>query len=190
MRNFILKIHLYGGLLCSPYLIIFGLSSLQFNHHFVQPNDDEVTWTHPLRLDPTIEKRNVGNAVRDSLGLIGWGPWWNVEQDETETRVEVVRPGKKYQIHIKDGLAEIEETRLGYLTIVNSLHALTRVPNAPFMSVWGIYTEICTWVVLFSAGSGVYLWTARKSERHVGWLLICGGAGSTLLLILYVLVWG
>ncbi len=34
MRQWILRIHLYGGLLCAPYLIIFGFSSLHFNHHF------------------------------------------------------------------------------------------------------------------------------------------------------------
>ena len=34
MRKWMLNIHLYGGLLCAPYLIIFGFSSLQFNHHF------------------------------------------------------------------------------------------------------------------------------------------------------------
>ncbi len=37
MRSILLKIHLYAGLLCSSYPIIFGVSSLHFNHHFVEP---------------------------------------------------------------------------------------------------------------------------------------------------------
>jgi hypothetical protein len=192
MRNFILKIHLYGGLLCSPYLLLFGLSSLHYNHHFTQPGDDRVTWTHPIRLDTSIEKRKMGQAVRDSLGLMGWGPWWEVRQNDTETRVQITRPGKKYNVRIPNqgGVAEVEEIRLGYWRVINSLHALMRVPNSTFMSFWGIYTEICTWVVLFSAASGVYLWTARKSERRIGWSLLGAGSGSALFLIFYVLIWG
>ena len=192
MRNFILKIHLYGGLLCSPYLLLFGLSSLHYNHHFTQPGDDRVTWTHPIRLDTSIEKREMGQAVRDSLGLMGWGPWWEVRQNDTETRVQITRPGKKYNVRIPNqgGVAEVEEIRLGYWRVINSLHALMRVPNSTFMSFWGIYTEICTWVVLFSAASGVYLWTARKSERRIGWSLLGAGSGSALFLIFYVLIWG
>jgi hypothetical protein len=34
IRKWVLKIHLYGGLLCFWYLIIFAVSSLQFQHKF------------------------------------------------------------------------------------------------------------------------------------------------------------
>ena len=44
------------------------------------------------------------------------------------------------------------------------LHALTGIPNSPFVGTWGIYTEICVWVVLFSACSGVYLWATLKRD--------------------------
>ena len=34
MRKWLLNIHLYGGLLCSSYLLLYGVSSLYFNHEF------------------------------------------------------------------------------------------------------------------------------------------------------------
>ncbi len=192
MRDWILKIHIYAGLLCSPYLIIFGLSSLHFNHKFTTPADDTVSWTHPIRLDPSIEKRQLGLAVRDSLGLMGWGPPWEVRQSDEEIRVRVVRPAKRYDIRIPagEGLAYVEETRLGYWAAINSLHALMGLPNAPFMSWWGVYTEICVWVVLFSAASGVYVWAIHKRERRLGWILLIAGSGTSLLLMIYIVVWG
>jgi hypothetical protein len=192
LRDWIFKIHIYAGLLCSPYLLIFGLSSLHFNHKFTTPAEDTVSWTHPLQLDSSIEKRQLGLAVRDSLGLMGWGPWWEVRQSDEETRVQVVRPGKRYDVRmpVGEGIAYVEETRLGYWAVVNSLHATMRLPNAPFMSLWGVYTEITTWVVLFSAASGIYLWTARRSERRIGWILMASGSGTSLLLIIYITVWG
>lgn len=183
---------MYAGLLCSPYLIIFGLSSLHFNHKFTTPSQDTVSWTHPLNLDPAIERRQLGLAVRDSLGLMGWGPWWEVRRSDEETRVQVVRPGKRYNVRIPagEGIAYVEETRLGYWAVINSLHALMRLPHAPFMSLWGVYTEFCTWIVLFSAASGVYLWAGRGRERRIGWVLMAAGSGTSLLLMIYIIVWG
>lgn len=44
MRNLILQIHLYGGLICASYLILFGVSSLNYNHHpaFTEPGTEKV----------------------------------------------------------------------------------------------------------------------------------------------------
>ena len=185
MRRLILNIHLYAGLLCSPYLIIFGISSLNFNHHFVEPGDRRTTWTAPLTLDPSIEKRALGVAVRDSLDLMGWGPWWKVERDSLVASVEVVRPGKRYNITIAEGVAKVEEVHLGAWQVVSSLHALTDLPRSSFVG-----TEICTWAVLFSAASGIYLMTARKEEQRIGWTVFVTASVASLGLFVYVLVVG
>jgi hypothetical protein len=50
MRTFLLQIHLYAALLCPSYFVIFGLSSLNFNHHFGQP----VEVDHAKLLRPQI----------------------------------------------------------------------------------------------------------------------------------------
>lgn len=86
----------------------------------------------------------------------------------------------------QEGRIKVDEARTGFWPVVNSLHALMRLPSAPFISVWGVYNEICTWVVLFSAGSGVYLWTRRQKERLIGWLMLAVGSGASLLFMLYV----
>jgi hypothetical protein len=190
LRSLILNIHIYAGLLCAPYLIIFGISSLNFNHHFVEPGDASTTWSVPLRLDPSIEKREVGLAVRDSLDLMGWGPWWEVERDSLRTYAEVVRPGKRYNVTISDGVATIEEIRHGPLQVMMSLHALTNLPRSPFVSTWEIFTEICTWVVLFSAGSGVYLMAIKKQERRVGWIILATSGLLSITLFVYVIAVG
>lgn len=48
MRGLILKIHMYGGLFCASYLLILGLSSLNYNHHFGPPTNEKVTWERSL----------------------------------------------------------------------------------------------------------------------------------------------
>lgn len=37
-RRIVLNVHMYGGLLCFGFLVLFGISVLNFNHPFALPN--------------------------------------------------------------------------------------------------------------------------------------------------------
>ena len=191
LRSLLLKIHIYAGLLCSSYLLIFGVSSLNYNHHFGKPGKTEaISWERRIEL-ANVEgnDRAFSGTISDTLGLIGWTiPWETHRDDGGNLHFGLNRPGKKYTIHVlfDEGLVRVEERRTGFWSIINSLHALMRLPYSPFMSLWGVYTEICIWVVMFSAATGVYFWARRRSERFVGWILLAGGSGSSLLLMLYI----
>jgi hypothetical protein len=184
MRKFILNLHMYGGLLCSAYLLVFGFSSLNFNHHFgfAMGRNTKVTWEEPLPME--LVHDNIGDAesVRDRLGLMGWTPPWEMSRDnELNFHFQVTRPGKNYTIHAlqKEGKVKVEESRAGFWPVVNSLHALGGVPGSAFSRTWGWYTEVCTVVVLFSAGSGVWLWAISKRERSIGtWTLVAALTAS------------
>lgn len=173
MRKWILRIHLYGGLLCAPYLMIFGFSSLHFNHHFAfaTPTSNAIHWQDDLRFKPETNNEAMANSVRDSLGLLGWTlPWKTTRDAAGDLQFDLERPGKSYTIRtaIGESKARVEERRKGFWQVVNSLHALKGVPNSQVASLWGIYTEVCTWFVLFAAASGVYLWVNSKRERRIG----------------------
>jgi hypothetical protein len=58
------------------------------------------------------------------------------------------------------------------------------------MTAWGGYTELCTFFVLFAAATGVYLFAARKRERWVGFSVLGVATVLSLLLMVYVRVWG
>ena len=189
MRSFLLKVHIYAGLLCSSYLLIFGISSLNFNHNFGKPGNEKVAWERSLKIVDMPDKEALSASVRDALGLIGWPVAWEIHRDDRgNLRFSLERPGKKYSIHVllDENRVRVEETRLGFWDVVKSLHALMRIPSSPFMSLWGVYTELCTWVVLFSAASGVYFWTRRRGERLIGWILLGCASGSCFLFMVYV----
>jgi hypothetical protein len=117
---------------------------------------------------------------------------WETRRDSTGAlHFGLARPGKKYTIHAfpAQNLVKVEENRRGYWEVIRQLHGLMRLPSSRFMSFWGVYTEICVWTVLFSAASGVYLWTARRSERRIGYALL-GATGGSLLWMLYLLLRG
>ncbi len=195
MRNWILRLHLYGGLLCSAYLIIFGISSLNFNHRFVfaQLHETEVTWERPLAIAPVTDNEKAAESIRDALGLMGWTIPWKMQRDrEGNLQFDLERPGKGYTIRarVNEGRVKVEERRKGFWQVFDSLHALMFIPQSKFSLLWGWYTELCTWVVLFAGASGVCLWAASKRERRAGWLVLAGAVAASVGLMVYVVVRG
>ena len=189
MRSLLLQIHLYAGLLCSSYFVLYGVSSLNYNHHFgAAVEADRRTWERQLDLPPIETDRQRALAVRDSLGLPGWAPWWKYRTgDDGVFHFELTRPGKTYTMQLTPGgRLRVEEHRTGFWPVVDRLHGMMRMPNAPLVSWWGAYTELSFWVLLFGAGSGVYLWTRRRSERRLGGWLLGAVSGGALLFMLYI----
>ena len=85
LRVLILNLHLYGGLLGAPYLVIYGLSSLTYNHPSaaVFQSEQRVS-VQTASIEPfAIEQpERAAAAARDALGLIGFIPAWKTTRDE------------------------------------------------------------------------------------------------------------
>ena len=196
MRAWLLRIHLYGGLLCVPYLVIFGLSSLHFNHQFAfartPANAPTNRWERGIGTIPGGDAAKATEAVRDRLGLMGWPlPWETKRDSDGSLHFPMERPGMKYRIDVNaaDGVAHVQEIRKGFWSVFLSLHALTELPNSRLMSGWGVYTEVCTAVVLFSAASGIWLWWSARRDRRFGatslGLGLLGSAGFIFYVVLH-----
>ncbi len=191
MYRFIHRLHLYLGLLCAPYLVAFGLSSLHFNHHFslLEPRETTVQWERRVSLPALEDHEQLALALRDSLGLMGWPLPWDIrELEDGRLLVPLVRPGKRYNLSLDraSGLVSAEEIRLGPGPIVGHMHAIGPVPNSGFSRLWPWYTDICTFFTLFAVASGIWFWHRRKQHRRLGWLLLAGAGGGSLLLMLFV----
>src|SRR5688500_17740634 len=212
MRKTILNIHMYGGLLCFSYLIIFGLSSLNFNHPFAftRAKGEPTAWEDPVNLPdlPRImpdmngeqrvaTKANANHMVREALNLFGHQrPWaesfWNT-QDPNHYHASLVRPGVEYEVdvHLDRGVANVKETRSNTWEVMKGLHGFEgNMPGSRFVATWGWYTELCTIVVIFAGVTGVYLWTARKNERRIGYLLIGSAAAASFAVMIYITLHG
>ena len=212
LRKILLNIHIYAGLLCFGYLIVFGVSSLNFNHRFAfttargQPRVWEQAVHLPglPRVTPGMTagqrdaiKAEANHAVRKALYLFGhqrpWRESWWDAQDPNHYHASLTRPGVDYEVdvHLDRGLAVVRETRTGAWDVLIGLHGLHgEMPGSRFVSSWTWYTELCTFAVLFAGASGVYLWTRRKDERRIGYALLGGAAALSLALMLYLTLHG
>ena len=195
MRRWLLRIHLYGGLLCAPYLIIFGITSLSFNHHRDSPEvmPNPIEWQQGIDVASVGENEVVANRVRDALGLGGWTIPWKMSRDAAgNLTFDLERPGKSYTIHalFQEHQARIEERRKGWSDPFRALHAMGSVPNLAYTSLWSIYTEICVWFTVFAALSGIYLWINSQRERRLGLGLLFGASAASFGFIAFIIFHG
>jgi len=197
LRKIVLNLHTYGGLICFSYLIIFGLSTLNFNHPFAftRTAAGVRTWTQPLLVTPalgrtegksaaeSLEIRRANNAA--ILGALGSfaNPFTAADGDWTDAdtyHAHFVRVGKEYQIdvHPGTGSATVTQARSGVWALMWDLHGGSSVYGySAFAGTWRWYTDACVYVVVFAGASGVYLWAKRPRERRIG-LAMLGVAGA------------
>lgn len=195
---------MYGGLLCFSYLILFGISTLNFNHPlgFTKSTASVTTWSQPLSVPPldrtdgrnaaeSIEiPRHINRTILHALGSFavpfanGDGQW----TDRHTYHAHFVRPGTEYSIdvHPDQGNATITRTRTGVWALIRDLHGSYAVyPDSLLASSWKGYTELCACMLIFAGISGVYLWAGRRRERRIGLaLLAAAGVVSVSLMLL------
>jgi hypothetical protein len=195
MRKILGKFHTWLGLLCAPYIIVFGFSALHFNHHFsfVDSGESTVNWEMDITATDTSDDGALAQRVRDAMDLPGWIPWWRYERGEDNTfTFSVNRPGKEYRITAdpRRTHASVAELRHGVFRVANSLHEPGIVPGMPLTRFWRFYAVLTVLFVLYAGGSGVYFWAKRKDEKLIGKILLLGITGGSILFMIFVRIWG
>ena len=184
------QLHIYLGLFCLPYLLIFSLSSLNFNHHFLsdQPLPASPSTTHRLSLDLNQDLEQIANQVKDELDLFGWFLPGDSSKDTMSIYLEITQPGKKYEIMIEqDGQTTVSTQPQSTAHLFKLLHFLGEdIPDAPWwINSWKQYQNLTVYAMLFWVVSGIYMWlTKRKRPVIESWALW----GFSILSILYILV--
>jgi hypothetical protein len=195
VRNLFIQLHLYAGLACFPYFIIFGISSLNINHDFafMKPSETTIRWQKRLAVPDLKDNQQLADNMRDSLGLMGWAPYWEQEKGPELYAFTVTHPGKDYTINafLSQNRVEVTEKSKGFWPVFNSLHFLGGdIPNAPVLiNMWQYYQNLSVVVMLFSMATGIYLFLKRKQERTTGLLFLFGSAGLSFLFMLFVWLW-
>ena len=177
-HRLMLKIHYLGGLACFWYLLVLGVSSLQFNHHFpfMSQSGEPRLWHYKMKAPLTsTNDAELALTLRDSLSLIGWPLPWEFKRDSTGLfHIVLEQPGKRYEIDYtsRDNMASVTEIPKGFWRVFNSLHGAGEVPNAPLTIVWRWYTRLTIAVVVFSVFSGIYVWYVKRRNRKSGLFIL------------------
>ncbi|MEC7842930.1 MAG: hypothetical protein VX911_08610, partial [Candidatus Latescibacterota bacterium] len=107
--------------LCPSYLLIFGLSSLNYNHHFGKPSERRHLLGAADRADQRLGERPRFSPERSGTPSVSSaGPFLGrpAATRADNLHFDLSRSGKKYTIHVlfEEELVRVEERRTGHLS--------------------------------------------------------------------------
>ncbi len=186
-----LHIHIYLGLFSLPYLLIFALSSLNFNHHFIseKPLSEWREWKAQVDIAASDDLLQVADQLMDALSIFGWFIPYESYRDAEKTFIVIVQPGKIYHITLQpDGSALVKERLQSGAHILKSLHGLgENIPHAPWIvNTWKYYQSLTVYAVLFWIVTGVYFWSRNRRRPVLEKRLIWVFSIFSALLILFI----
>lgn len=188
MKKVLLDIHLYLGLIFAPYFVIYGLSTLAFQHGWGW-SPTNTTSEKSVTLPADLEDKTLAAAARDSLGIWGNVPEWRVKREDDGTlNFQVHRPGRTHHIALntETGSATSRDEDFGIWGVIKWLHGMRGVEGSNWANTWWVYSEISVWALAFSVLGGVYFWWDRATERRVGWWILGLGSALSAVMMLYM----
>lgn len=184
-------LHLYTGLFLSPFVLVFAVSVFFLVHTpDAGPPGAARVRTLALAVPPGIAAlagRARVDAIQAVLARAGVkGEIGYIRHIPAEHRmiVPVTVPGREttVAIDLARGSAEVSSRDTGLAAAFITLHKLPGPHLAQIrmnwwpMRVWRLLADASVYLLLFVTASGVYLWTALRSERRIGLVLLAAGA--------------
>lgn len=199
-QAWIRDLHLYTGLLVGPFVVVFAVSAILFNHAWLPwggPNRTEAFIRNAPFTPPSEDAEGLvlGRALLDEIGVVGEIGFVRRHQNPARLEIQVEKPGRRIRVNasLATHTATIEEKATGLWDAVLYLHSqpgmhLTAIRgNWNYMKLWGWIADATVYFVLFLTVSGIYLWTLLRAERKTGLLWLGGGVLSFSTLVFIVL---
>jgi hypothetical protein len=179
-------IHLYFGLFISPFVIIFGVSVLAFNHPrlFIPKNSAESFKTISTKLDTIpYDTTDLGTAKAILKKLDIKGEIDFISKNEDQISFPVNKPGLRTRVVVNTHNDSVLITRhpesslnaMAWLHSMPGQHNVALRGNSPFMKIWRIIADMVVYLVIFLVISGGFLWYLIESRRINGWYAIILG---------------
>ncbi|MEX2233820.1 MAG: PepSY-associated TM helix domain-containing protein [Cyclobacteriaceae bacterium] len=192
------SLHLYFGLFITPFVLIFSISVLVFNHPGfidflspIKPSTETRTKLDKIPYDTT--DLLTAKAIIEKLEIEGEIDFIN--QNDDRISFPVKKPGLKTQITVNkhtDSVLITQQNEGAYraLTFLHSMPGAHNVKirgNSSYIQVWRVLADVVVYLLLFLTISGVFLWYFLKVERNFGFFSIALGLiiFTSLLLIIF-----
>ena len=185
-------LHLYLGLLVSPFVIAFAVSVFFLNHAKVDTGTTSVTTIRDVRIPSALEGargREAADRAReivDQVGVAGEIGFVRYARREQRFVIPVSTPGLEtiIDVDVASRTAVVSRRKMGILESVAYIHKSPGPHNADLRGNW-VWTRVWRWLadgtvylVRFISATGVYLWFAIKAERRAGFALLGAGVVS------------
>ncbi len=193
------ELHLYFGMFISPFILVFAISAILFNHTWKPwgaPSDAKVQKMSmsieiPKDVKGGVEGIEQAKQIMRQVGVSGEINFIRHLPQENRLVIPVMKPGQNITINVdlKSQTAEIERRRTDIWDALFYLHKSPGQHNANIRGNW-FYTRLWSWLadtvvylILFISVSGIYMWTVMKAKRKIGLLLLGAGCLSFILML-------
>lgn len=186
------RIHLYSGLLLSPWFLLYALSGFVFNHpsRFGQPETSGAAWTlcyeHPYRMSSVADDEDSrAQKLLTDQGLTG--RYWTDSDDDGNLVVYRQRFLKTVRLtyYEKQSRIRMEEQPLGLAKFLTAAHVRSGFDFPYFLELlWGVLVDVVAVSIVVWTLSGLYIWWKLKRFRLWGWSAIVAGCVAFILLAL------
>ena len=186
-------LHLYLGLLVSPFVIVFAVSVFFLNHAKIDTSTTASSATvQNVTIPAGLEAargRDAAGRARDVLARVGVdGEIGFIRYVRNERRliIPVSKPGLEttVDVDLSNRSVVISRRPTGVLEAVGYLHKSPGPHNADIRGnwmwtrAWRSLADGTVYLLLFISATGLYLWFAIKAERRPGLILIGAGVLS------------
>lgn len=185
------SLHIYGGLFCAAFLVVAGLSVLNFQHHFM--NDDETfkeDSIHYFAFDSTAAPAELAAAIRDSLGVKGFVPNWDYRSDSTGTfSFQIHRPSRRFYVKLNrhDTRVEVSERHFGAGQAIGQMHKAVFGELAnPELLIWSFYGKTSAILALISVLISMYFWFKKSIKNRKEWFVVIGMSSFSFIFMLFM----
>lgn len=177
-------LHLYLGLLVTPFALVYAASGVCLNHAWLPWVGGESSARSAAIAVPQEEDNiRLAKAILSALDVTGEIEFVRRDEEAGRVAIPVAKPGRRIEVRVdlKTGAAEIRERRAGVWDAMLYLHKMPGQHLAAIRGNW-LYMRLWKWVadataclVLFATATGIYLWALLKAERRTGLVCLVGG---------------
>lgn len=178
MRNLVLKLHIYAGLLTFTQLMLYGIAGLVAT---VQTAAERPKVPHtiryvPFKVTPSATDKQVADDVYRALQLPLTRPmpdWFLRRTPENDLLLDFYNINGIWRVVVleRESRLRIEEIRNSLGLFLGDVHAITTGDDEapPLVRAWAFYNEFAMWCLLAFCGSGVYLWLTAQARSWWAW---------------------
>jgi len=192
MFNYFYRIHIYGGLFCAVYLLIAGVSALNFQHQFLpETPTDTVSYARNIRFDPTLKVDSLASYIRSQLGIKGYLPPWEFRDNKNgRVRFIIQRPARTFDVRLRrnSDLVEISEIHYSTGKILRYLHfgSSKNKLGYPMLDIWTYYAQIAAILAFFTVATTIWFWFKKSVKNRSQWVTIIVSGVFSLAYMAYV----
>lgn len=181
MRNLVVKLHVYAGLLTFTQLLLYGVAGVVASVHGAErPKIAQSSSQYvPFTVAPGATDKQVAAEVFRTLRLPLTRPmpdWFLRRTADNDLLLDFYNINGIWRVVVleRQQHLRVDRIRNSAWLFLSDLHAATPADDeAPrLVRLWAIYNELAMWCLLAFTISGVYLWLSADARAPWAWIAL------------------